>query len=318
MKPDVQKRPSRVVGRLPVSAWSNPNHSAPIVGHGKSFASFGEVIQGRSSGGEDFLVTLPTDLWSTCELICSPIKGPLVVECALEKSRAALSHMLAELGIDWGYHFQCNFNSSIPIGKGLSSSTADMLATLRAVQEIFGFLLSDGFISRLFTEIEPHDGLQFSSSVLYNHRKGHLIENFGYVPNFTIVAVDDGGSLDTVTYNEKLSFSPDAVARFDALVPAVRDAFHERDDAKIARCATESARIHVERTGCDFLREALAIAELVKPLGIVATHSGTCAGFLFNQDMGPVEIAQVVRRLGMSLRREVFVTRTLHLLGARS
>ena len=152
-----------------------PGRSTPLIGYGKSFASFGEIVQGRTSEGEDFLVTLPIDMWSTCELICSPINGPLIVECQLEKSRAVLYHILTELGILRGFQITCNLMRNIPIGKGLSSSTADMLATLRAVQEVFGFLFTESYISRLFSEIEPHDGLHFSSSVIYNHRSGHLI-----------------------------------------------------------------------------------------------------------------------------------------------
>ena len=191
---------------------------SPIVGYGKSFASFGEVIQGRNSQGEDFLVTLPIDLWSTCELVCTPIDGPLVVECRLEKSRAVLYHVLAELGIQRGFHLQCDFTRNIPIGKGLSSSTADMLATLRAVQEVFGFLFTERYISRIFADIEPHDGLHFNSSVLYDHRLGRLIENFGYIPQYTIIAVDDGGEVDTVKYNRNLTFDRKTARYFDILV----------------------------------------------------------------------------------------------------
>jgi L-threonine kinase len=290
--------------------------SVPIVGYGKSFASFGEVVQGRTSTGEDFLVTLPTDLWSTCELICSPINGPLVVECDLEKSGAVLSHMLAELGVDRGYHFQSNFKSNIPVGKGLSSSTADMLATLRAVQEIFGVLLSDQFISKLFSEIEPHDALHFNSSVIYNHREGRLVENLGYVPNFTIVAVDDGGLIDTLTYNKQLSFSPGTTRRFDALLAALCEAYRARDDVEIARCASESAQIHVERLGGELLRKVLEISDSLGALGVLATHSGTCAGLLFEQNIDMKQLQQAGDHLRETLGREVFFTRTLHLLEA--
>ena len=288
--------------------------AAPIVGYGKSFASFGEVVQGRTSAGEDFLVTLPIDMWSTCELVCTPIKGPLVVECRLEKSRAVLYHVLAELGIDRGYHLQCDFTRNIPVGKGLSSSTADMLATLRAVQEVFGFLFTESFISRIFAEIEPHDALHFNSSVAYNHRAGRLMENFGHVPRFTIIAVDDGGTVDTVNYNRRLSFTEAITRRFDALLARLRQAYAAQDDHQIAACATESARIHFEQTGNALLSETLAKGDAFSPLGIVATHSGTCAGFLYDRDDDPREIQRIAAGLHDAFGREVFVTRTLKLL----
>ena len=75
--PEIQRQ--RI--RFPLAGSHDAHRSRPVVGYGKSFASFGEIVQGRGSDNEDFLVTLPIDLWSTCELVCSPINGPLVVEC---------------------------------------------------------------------------------------------------------------------------------------------------------------------------------------------------------------------------------------------
>ncbi len=287
---------------------------APFVGYGKSFASFGEVVQGRTSDGQDFLVTLPIDMWSLCELKCTPINGPLVVECRLEKSQAVLYHVLAALGIDRGYHLECLFTRNIPVGKGLSSSTADMLATLRAVQEVFGFLFTDSFISNLFGGIEPHDALHFNSSVAYNHRQGRLIENFGYIPRFTIIAVDGGGVVDTLSYNRTLTFSPDIMSRFDRLFDRLRAAYAARHDGQIAACATESARIHLERTGSDLLKKSFSAMETFSPLGIVATHSGTCVGFLYDREVGFSRIEKIADGLRHHFSKDVFVTRTLQLL----
>lgn len=291
-----------------------PDRSLPVVGYGKSFASFGEIVQGRTSDGEDFLVTLPIDMWSTCELTCTPINGPLVVECDLEKSRAVLYHVLTELGILRGYHIQCEFTRNIPIGKGLSSSTADMLATLRAVQEVFGFLFTESFISKMFSEIEPHDGLHFSSSVVYNHRSGRLIENFGYVPQFAIVAVDDGGEVDTVRYNQQLSFGEAILRRFDELLKRTRAAFTNCNDKEIAECATESARCHLERTGNPLLKEVLGKIAKFAPLGIVATHSGTCVGLLYPAATSPSETDRIAVDVRQTFNRDVFTVRTLRLL----
>ena len=169
------------------SLQSTDNAKTPLIGHGKSFSSFGEIVQGRFSNEDDFLVTLPIDLWSTCELICKPIDGPLVIECDFEKSRSLLYSVLEELGIRDGFHIECVFTRNIPIGKGLSSSTADMLAALRAIQEVFGLLLKESFISRIFASIEPHDGIHYNSCVAYNHRKGVLLANYGYIPKYTIM-----------------------------------------------------------------------------------------------------------------------------------
>lgn len=253
-------------------------------------------------------------MWSTCELACSQINGPLVIECRLEKSRAVLYHVLTELGIDRGYHLLCDFTRNIPVGKGLSSSTADMLATLRAIQEVFGFIISETFISKIFTEIEPHDGLHFNSSVIYNHRAGRLIENFRYVPHFSIIAIDNGGIVDTIVYNQQIAFTEQITRRFDALMARLRNAFAGRDDRQIAECATESARIHLERTGDALLDEVLSGCHEFSPLGIIATHSGTCAGFLYERDIDSREIQRLAQDIQSAFGKHVFVVRTLRLL----
>ena len=58
-----------------------------LTGYGKSHASFGELLQGRLSDNRDFLVTLPIDLWSICNLTAVKRMGPLVINCEYSKSK---------------------------------------------------------------------------------------------------------------------------------------------------------------------------------------------------------------------------------------
>ncbi len=290
------------------------NENVPLIGYGKSFSSFGEIVQGRLTSDEDFLVTLPIDLWSTCELVCRPIKGPLVIECDLEKSRSLLYNVLEELGIREGFHIECTFTRNIPVGKGLSSSTADMLAALRAIQEVFGLLLKESFISRLFASIEPHDGVHYNSSIAYNHRKGILLSNYGYIPKFVIIAVDNGGTVDTVQYNKGINFSTKQKEAFDQLFVDLENAFVQKNDKLIAECATRSAVLYSERSNNPFVRAALAEIHKFTSLGIVATHSGTCIGFLYPHDSSLAKINSLASNIRDYFGKDVFVVRTLNLL----
>ncbi len=284
------------------------------VGYGKSFASFGEIVQGRTSDNEDFLVTLPIDLWSTCELTCTPIRGPLVIECDLPKSRATVEQVLEQLGLVSGYHISIQFTRNIPVGKGLSSSTADMLAALRALQEVFGFLLTDRFVSGLFSEIEPHDALHYNNSVVYNHRKGRLIRDLQYIPSFAVVCVDNGGIVDTVAYNKTKVFAAAQMKAFDALLADLMAAFERADDKVIANCATRSARLHAEMTGDKFLERCLQETCVDGFLGVQATHSGTCAGFLFSGDHPAEQLQAMADKLSKQFGKNVFTARSLTLL----
>jgi uncharacterized protein involved in propanediol utilization len=288
--------------------------SDAIIGFGKSFASFGEIVQGRMVDENDFLVTLPVDLWSTCELSCTPINGPLVVECSLEKSRDVVLQVLEELGFDYGFHISVRFNRNIPIGKGLSSSTADMLAALRALQEVFGFLYREPFLSRVFINIEPHDAIFYNGCVAYNHRQGKLLEDYSYIPDFHIIAVDHGGSIDTVAYNKKVVFSDENKKQYSILFRELLDAFSEKDDKKIARCATSSSQIHAAMTDNDFLNEILKKSDELGALGVLTTHSGTCAGYLYSGSLRQNEILKLEEKIKNTFSYSVFKTRTLVLL----
>ena len=283
-----------------------------LIGYGKSYASFGEIVQGRLSNGEDFLVTIPVDMWSTCELVCEPFDGPSFVKARLSKSKLVAEQMLKVLDMGVGNKLTIDFTRNIPIGKGLSSSTADMLAVVRAFQELFGIIVTESFISRLFAAIEPHDGLHYYMSVAYNHRQGNLLSKLNYIPNFNIIAIDSGGELSTREYNKKLLFTENELYEYDALYNRLLVAFSTRDDDEIAKCAHRSTIMHVERTGNEFLAEMIQMSTEMDTLGVIATHSGTCGGFLLPSSASDElldHVATVAAKLG-----DVFQTQTLKIL----
>lgn len=283
-----------------------------LIGYGKSYASFGEIVQGRLSNGEDFLVTIPVDMWSTCELVCEPFDGPSFVKARLSKSKLVAEKMLKVLDMGVGNKLTIDFTRNIPIGKGLSSSTADMLAVVRAFQELFGIIVTESFISRLFAAIEPHDGLHYYMSVAYNHRQGNLLSKLNYIPNFNIIAIDSGGELSTREYNKKLLFTENELYEYDALYNRLLVAFSTRDDDEIAKCAHRSTIMHVERTGNEFLAEMIQMSTEMDTLGVIATHSGTCGGFLLPSSASDElldHVATVAAKLG-----DVFQTQTLKIL----
>lgn len=278
-------------------------------GQGRSFSSFGEIVQGRLSGNEDFLVTMPIDLWSTCRLSYEPVTGSSTVDSPLVKSGQVVEHLLHELDMDDGFKITLDFDTNIPTGKGLSSSTADMLAVVRAFQETFDITFSEQYISRLFTMIEPHDGVHYDACVAYNHRQGRLLKQLNYIPSFHIVAVDSGGELSTVEYNHKLKFTPPLLKQFDSLYSDLMIAFSKRDDRAIARCAHRSTELHVERTGNSLLTQLLKYSTQLGALGIIATHSGTCGGILLPHYTSETTLMQVETEAAQFGR--VFRTKTL-------
>ena len=280
-------------------------------GYGKCFASFGELAQGRLSNGSDFLITLPIDLWSICDLSCKPKDGPTTIKCKYEKSTAIAEKIVKDLDLQEGYEIEIKFLRGIPIGKGMSSSTADMISVYRAFQEVFGFIVTGEYLSKVFSKIEPHEGLMYKSCTAYDHRKGVLLNDYKYVPQFEIVAVDGGGTLDTLEYNQNLTFSDEHIKKYDTLYSSFTQAFKNKDDKKIAELALEATKVQYERTGRSILKYALEEYENLGAIGVVSTHSGTCVGFVFESGaLDKVKRAEDYIKSG-----KVFTTKTLKFFG---
>ena len=281
------------------------------IGYGKCFASFGELAQGRLSNGSDFLITLPIDLWSICDLTCKSRNGKTTIKCKYEKSTEIAKKIVNDLGLDYGFDIEIKFLRSIPIGKGMSSSTADMISVYRAFQEVFGFIVTSEYLSKVFSEIEPHDGLMYKSCVGYDHRIGKLLSDFKYVPQFEIVAVDGGGTLDTLQYNQNLLFSETHISQYDILYESFTTAFANKDDKKIAKLALEATRLQFERTERKILKYGLDEFENLGASGVISTHSGTCVGFIFM----PGENEKIKKAEDYIAEGSVLSTKTLKFFG---
>lgn len=278
---------------------------------GKSFASFGEVIQGRKSDGVDFLVTLPIDLWSRCKLKINEQEGAVAVISPWEKSKKAVQYALSYFGIHSGYRIEICFDRNIPIGKGLSSSTADMLATLRALQKALKLPLSNQAISTIFNQIEPHDGVMYNNSVVYNHRNGQLLRNLDYIPNFKLLVLDFGGCVDSVAYNHQLKFTAEVTQKYNRLYQKCINAYLAKSDRQIAKCATKSLKIDLKNNPDPLRSEVLETYKEFGAMGIVNTHSGTCVGLIYPSNFNHQVLLKIKQELESKYDAQTYLIQTL-------
>lgn len=67
--------------------------------------------------------------------------------------------------------------STIPVAKGMASSTADIAATIGATAKWLNKSISEAEIAKLCLQLEPTDSTIFESLTLFDHLRGDIIQS---------------------------------------------------------------------------------------------------------------------------------------------
>jgi L-threonine kinase len=252
------------------------------IGIGESFGTFGELLQGIGTNDNDFLVTLPINRFSHAEFsVHSAWPGLVVSPSNMYKSKKLAESILKYFGLPMcGF---LNLQSNIPIGKGFASSSADLVATTRAIDHYYQLNLTTEQILSFIRNIEPTDGVMYDGSVSFYHRKVQLHKCLGSLPAMTIVSLDEGGQVDTIEFNKVAkSYTAEQKEGYDFLLNEITLAIHTGDLKKIGEISTQSAILNQKLKYKKHLTDAMKICSETGGLGVVVAHSGTCIGILFS------------------------------------
>lgn len=250
---------------------------------GRAFGTFGEILQGRLPDNDiDFLVTLPVAAWSEASVTLERDRsGVRVLPAGKNKSLRLAQRMMALHGRGWGA--TVTLRSELPEGKGLASSSADLVATARALAGVLGLNATPLAIEGWLRPIEPTDGVMYPGVVAFEHRDVRLRAFLGTLPPVTIVGVDEGGQVDTVAFNRvRRTYPRSDQLEYAHLLSTVASAVRDGDLAAVGEVATRSTMLDARHRHRPLLPEVLAVAEDVGAHGVVAAHSGTMLGLLFD------------------------------------
>jgi uncharacterized protein involved in propanediol utilization len=249
-------------------------------GVGQANYTFGELLQGQING-RPFLVSLPIQHFARAifypsrekSVVLSPEKG---------KVKKVIDQLRKVYHIRQGGTF--HFADSLPEGKGFATSTADMLAAVRAFCVSFGLELSLEEIALLLASIEPTDSIMYDGLVAFYHREGVLRERLGYLPPLWIIGIDRGGIVDTLYYNEKIiPYGNEEEMEFAQLLQDLKDALEKGDSREIGRIATRSGEIQQKRMPHPYFSLLQQIRKEEGGVGTVVAHSGTLGGILLDE-----------------------------------
>ena len=242
----------------------------------------GELAQGIIDGNH-FLVTCPVDFYSRVKVDLYAGKHGIEVPAGCEKTAAAVRRTLIQLK-NAKVRAKLTINNPIPRGKGMASSSADLTAAIAATGLALGQELSTEQIAQIALSIEPTDGVMIPGVALFDHRAGTIHESLGPPPPIEIVAIDLGGTVDTVQFN-----MVDRFQRWRAVneqtteaLRLLRQGISEQDPVLVGQGASISADASQLVLSKPRLDEVKEFAGAVGAVGINVGHSGTIMGVLLD------------------------------------
>ena len=276
-------------------------------GEGHAIGHHGELIQGAFEDEQGRLhrglVTIPLDnLRSTALFIVDESENLCVEPREKTKALRAARLTLEQLGQPRAGG-RLRVNSDIPIGHGYGSSTADVVASIRAAAAALGTRLPPAAVSRLAVAAETaSDATAFEAeALLFAQREGEVLEHFGgSLPPFVLVGfkADRTGVVGTLEL-PPARYSLEEIQLFRVLRGLVARAVRHQEPRLLGRAATLSARIsqrHFPKPSFDYVT---ALAERHQALGIQVAHSGSLYGLLL--DPGSAGLPSVVRTISNEL-----------------
>lgn len=249
--------------------------------------TFGELLQGQLPVGcvprdPHFLVTMPIALFARAHFM--PIAGTqsvTVYPSHKVKAKRLAENLVIALEASGGILL---LQSELPEGKGLASSSADLVAAARSIARCFKRRIRTSLIEKLMAEIEPSDGVMYPGVVAYQQRACRLLSFLGQMPPLAIVGIDEGGTVETVDYDQRRGeISASQRAEYYELLARARTAIPQGDTAAIGKIATASALLHQDRAPKKHLNSMLKASEATDALGVIVAHSGTMIGILLDR-----------------------------------
>lgn len=250
-------------------------------------ASCGELIQGWVLGSEK-LVSCPVDWYSTVEVTSG---APRHDELPL--SRAMVSRVLSHLQYpaQLGQQLRITRHSTIPVAKGMASSTADIAATAVATARHLGHELDEATLASLCVSLEPTDSTVFHRLTLFDHNHGATRIACDTAPAVDLLLLESPVTLRTADYH-RLERTPLLQAHAPALDTAwtkIQQACARHDPRLLGEAATLSAVASQSILPKPEFSTLLSLVEACDLYGINVAHSGSVVGLLLDREKHDVE-----------------------------
>ena len=262
----------------------------------------GEFLQG-SIDGQSFLVTCPINRYSYA---LSNVIQPFSKEfCAPQPKSAQARKLVQELVQQKNKNQICPpvyVRSDILQGEGMASSSADISVAAMATALAMDYDLPLKELEQICLSVEPTDASFYQGVTQFDYIKGTISKPLGMCPPLKILVFDEGGSIDTVSFNKQADLQ-NKILEKESIIQESFDLFKQglitHDIKLIGQAATLSAfgnqRILYKPNLYDFHD----VGNSYNSVGTIIAHSGTIMGLLFPVDYGRIDDCknEILRKL---------------------
>lgn len=243
----------------------------------------GELVQGISENN-NFQVTCPIDLFSYIYLELATINKDLQSIPLQEKSRQAIIDTLNYFSInEKDINPKIEIFSEIPSGKGMGSSSADIIGTILGISFLLNKKISADEVAKLALTIEPTDGIMYEDIVCFDHLNKGLLEKIGQPLFVNILVIDPGGRVDTLEFNQREDLVKLRLENQKDIVQAlqlVKRGIREKNIKLLGEGATLSALCNQKILFKKELEKVISTSYKMGAVGVNVAHSGVVLGVL--------------------------------------
>jgi len=253
-------------------------------GQGTANGTFGELLQGVLPNKKNFMVTFPINLFSYATFIPKINTNQITVFPEYKVKSLCLAENLVRF-FNIAVGGELIIKTQLPEGKGLASSSADLVATAHAVSNALKININEELIARLIRPIEPSDGVMYPGIVSFYYKELKLIESIGSISNLIIIGLDEGGVIDTLEYNSIQKFYSNTESiKYENMLLCISKAIKTKNLSIIGKIATESSIMNQKYNPKKYLKDLIQICEEINGIGISVAHSGTFIGVLLDSN----------------------------------
>lgn len=244
-------------------------------------ASCGELIQGWIDSSEK-LISCPINWFSEV----SVTEGTPRLRSERPLMREALQYTLDFLNLPrpLGGGLRIDFESSIPIAKGMGSSTADIAATITATALHFGQPVSESELAKICVALEPTDSTIFSQLTLFDHNNGIATKSYTAPADIDVVVLESPLQLTTAQYHRfnRLQALLDSAETMRKAQQRLDRALRMRQPYELGEATTQSAIESQKILRKPGFPELLDLVEKHGLFGLAIAHSGSVVGLLYS------------------------------------